>query len=90
MILFQPIQTTSNLLDQVDIKEGQLIFTTDDKKIYLDSGNIRIDYAALWMEQLGNMDEALNSIFSANTTEVTASGEELESLYRMTKVILDE
>lgn len=45
-ILMKFIATTSDKLDKILLKSGQLIFTTDDRTIYLDTDR-RTTYAAI-------------------------------------------
>lgn len=45
-ILMKFIATTSDKLDKILLKSGQLIFTTDDRTIYLDTDK-RTTYAAI-------------------------------------------
>lgn len=40
--IFKPYKVTSDTIDQLQQIDGQLIFTTDDNKIYLDMDGERI------------------------------------------------
>ena len=44
-IIMKFIATTSEKLDKIGFKSGQLIFTTDDRAIYLDVDGKRVSYA---------------------------------------------
>ena len=44
-IIMKFIATTSDKLDKIGLKAGQLIFTTDDRAIYLDVDGKRTTYA---------------------------------------------
>ena len=46
-VIMKFIATTSKKLDDIKIKDGQLIFTTDDRNIYLDTNKKRTTYAAI-------------------------------------------
>lgn len=44
-IIMKFIATTSDKIDKIGLKPGQLIFTTDDRVIYLDTDKGRTSYA---------------------------------------------
>lgn len=44
-IIMKFIATTSDKMDKIGLKPGQLIFTTDDRVIYLDTDKGRTSYA---------------------------------------------
>lgn len=46
-VIMKFIATTSKKLDDIKIKDGQLIFTTDNRIIYLDTNKKRTPYAAI-------------------------------------------
>lgn len=54
MAKFKPYQCLEDQLSFLPIEEGQLIFTTDTKKIYLDMNNVRTLYGgSVNMEDIG-------------------------------------
>ena len=44
MALFKPYKCLEAQLDQIDVVDGQVIFTTDTNKIYMDDGAERKEY----------------------------------------------
>jgi len=60
-IIMKFIATTSDKLDKIGLKPGQLIFTTDDRVIYLDTDVKRTTYAAIMTIVDENTRQSLSS-----------------------------
>jgi len=60
-IIMKFIATTSDKLEKIGLKPGQLIFTTDDRVIYLDTDVKRTTYAAIMTIVDENTRQSLSS-----------------------------
>ena len=69
MALFKPVKTTNSSLSSLTIKEGQLVVTTDTKKLYFDHDNnnrIEIQKTPTKVSELTN-----DSGYTTNTGTIT-------------------
>lgn len=75
MALFKPYKTTSAKIDSLPIKEGQLIFTTDTKKIYFDitSSNRIVLYSDV-IDKLNGVEDNANNYVLPTASKTTLGG----------------